>query len=363
VTDSLEVQAVKRMLAEADARGLSDHPATEEVRKMLGAHDLHGPFNAGALAWWQLNKDMPERDWPVGCCIGNDMNSPEHCNCWVPEFDLQQTDPDGTAPTWQDCETQDGMCHDCAYRPNSPERSDVWEEEALLDMTRSRTQVFFCHEGMRRPKVWRHPDGREVPGSPKDYSPPYVGVVPYRADGRPGLVCGGWAALRTKFLKEVEMHPAWLQDLVDMQAAGEVLPGGMVWVDELPDDGRSHGGGYHRQPVFVAGDVEPIEGGGAGARLSILRVDDRPRLRDRTPLLPIATRVAIVAMLRRHPERWARVYDGDIHAATAIATWLRKTLPGHQVDAVKRRLGPTVAVYARYQRCDVVTTESRAEAL
>lgn len=47
---------------------------------------------------------------------------------------------------------------------------------------------------MRRPVRWEHPDGRTIDGSPDDWQPAIINGLPYRADGRPGLLCAGWAA-------------------------------------------------------------------------------------------------------------------------------------------------------------------------
>lgn len=328
VTESLEVQAARRMIADAEILGVGDHPATEKVREMLD----HSAGNGGAMMWWRLNKGLPEAEWPIGCCTGNDMNSPEYCLCWVPVFDLDQADPQ-LAGSWKDCEPQDGMCHDCAYRPNSPERNgNSYDEEVLLDLATSSQQVFFCHAGMRRPKLWRHPDGREVPGDVKDYQPPFVDSIPYRADGRPGLVCGGWSVLREKWKKDVAMHPSWLQDLVDMHAAGEILPGGMVWVDEPPADGRNHANFHQNRKPFKVGAVESP--------------DDQAW--SDVMITPMPTRIDIMKCLRRHPGRWARVYDGGRQGARVLARWYVAHLPGSVIDAVTRRQGPAVAVYARY---------------
>nr|MDT0660822.1 hypothetical protein [Micromonospora sp. DSM 115978] len=62
------------------------------------------------------------------------------------------------------------------------------------------TTPFWCHQGMRRPFRWEHPDGRTVDGSPDDYQPPTLAGVPFRADGSPGLLCAGWAARTSRRL-------------------------------------------------------------------------------------------------------------------------------------------------------------------
>lgn len=118
----------------------------------------------------------------VVCCAGAAMGGARGCTCWEPVYDLQQFPPD----TSIEHETRTVMCGDCAYRPDSPEREG--DPYALLDLP-----SFWCHKGIRRPKEWRHPDGRVRAGDPADYQPPIVGEVPYRADGRPAAQCGGWA--------------------------------------------------------------------------------------------------------------------------------------------------------------------------
>ena len=90
------------------------------------------------------------------------------------------------------------LCADCAFRPNSPERSgddgyensDAGDLDALIGGA-----VFYCHDGMRRRTGRRHPDGRFEPAPPDDYDPPedYAGV-PYKADGTAADLCAGWCA-------------------------------------------------------------------------------------------------------------------------------------------------------------------------
>jgi hypothetical protein len=115
--------------------------------------------------------------------MGSWEEGPRSCTCWEPVYDLKQRHPDVTAEP----KTRTGKCDDCAYRENSPERQA--DPYALVDI-----DVFYCHKGIRRPKEWRHPDGRVRPGDPADYQPPVVNRVPYKANGQPALRCGGWAA-------------------------------------------------------------------------------------------------------------------------------------------------------------------------
>jgi hypothetical protein len=130
------------------------------------------------------------------CCTAAAMRGYEHCTCWEPVYDLTQEPVDkqaaqmfaiGIQPV-----TRQRMCGDCAYRPESPEMIDPGGRDTLDGI--ARRSRFWCHVGMRRPKLWRHPSGVEVPGDPADYAPPIRNGVPYRADGSPGELCAGWAA-------------------------------------------------------------------------------------------------------------------------------------------------------------------------
>ncbi len=153
--------------------------------------------NPGALAW---TREHPDDDQFRGCCEGEMVRGPIGDTCWEPVYDLEQQPlqpigPDGIT-------VRGGMCGDCAYRPGSPERDNPLMEETLMELP-LRGDMFFCHEGMRRPAKWRHPDGREVAGNPADYQPPFDDLRrPYRADGQVGLICAGWAACGRRIQNE-----------------------------------------------------------------------------------------------------------------------------------------------------------------
>lgn len=117
------------------------------------------------------------------CCYAAADRGAAHCSCWRPVYDLEQAEP----RTELSPETRSAMCGDCAYRPGSPELEE--DPYRLMGLAN-----FWCHRGIRRPREWRHPDGRVRPGDPADYQPPIVGDVAYRADGSPAARCGGWAA-------------------------------------------------------------------------------------------------------------------------------------------------------------------------
>lgn len=180
--NSLERRAVQRVIDKALAAGVDVPPS---ITALLGHHG----GNNGALQWTRAH---PDDDVSRGCCWGDVLNGPGGCNCWTPVWNADQADPiPPTCP--EDLQVQRRMCGDCAFRKGSPERAAPFLEEELFDLPRS-GQAFYCHEDMRRPVRWEHPDGRTVEGSPDDWQPPMVSGLPYRLDGRPGLLCAGWAA-------------------------------------------------------------------------------------------------------------------------------------------------------------------------
>lgn len=156
--------------------------------------------------------DFPE----VGdgtCCMGAAVYGPNRCTCWVPVFDLEQADIDqdavralaaGVAPN-----IRERMCPDCAYRPNSPEKSGdgtyVGDADTLEGLA-LRGERFWCHQGVRKPVAWRHPSGAEIPGHDGGYEPPIINNVPYRADGTPAELCAGWDARRRALAAAKEQH-------------------------------------------------------------------------------------------------------------------------------------------------------------
>lgn len=142
------------------------------------------------------DRDEVAPDWSP-CCIGSSFRGPTGCTCWVREYDPPKTDhrlirraaPTRVAPE---------MCHDCAYRPDSPERT---LESRKLDLERiARADgegVFWCHQGgMRRVVAMVHPDGRRYEPEADSYDPPIREGRPYLPDGRPAQICAGFAARR-----------------------------------------------------------------------------------------------------------------------------------------------------------------------
>lgn len=116
------------------------------------------------------------------------------CTCWEEVYDLEQQpqevdgDPRDLATTRKKC------CHDCAYRSDSPEKARG-EAEVLEGYAEGERSEFWCHQGIRRIIGWRHPDGRYVEAPPGCYDPPgrEHGVL-FKADGKVGERCAGWAA-------------------------------------------------------------------------------------------------------------------------------------------------------------------------
>lgn len=182
----LERLGIERLIAQAEAQGV---PVPDEIRALLS--DGHAR-NTGAWLWVQAHPE--DADTVRGCCIGEAVRGAEHCTCWVPVWNGEQAEP-VLPPKAADLAPFATKCGDCAYRRDSPERRDEWMADTLYSLPEQGT-AFYCHEGMRRPVAWRHPDGREIAGSPDDWQPPMVAGIPYRLDGRAGSLCAGWAAIR-----------------------------------------------------------------------------------------------------------------------------------------------------------------------
>lgn len=125
------------------------------------------------------------------CCGDVILDGPSACTCWEPVYSAEQTEPDRTAAP-----VVGPTCGDCAYRPDSPERVGDDRYVPIEDVPAG--EPFWCHRGMRKPVAYRHPAGITVTIDGDFYEPPQrrrgrLGV-PYKADGTPGDLCGGWAA-------------------------------------------------------------------------------------------------------------------------------------------------------------------------
>lgn len=189
----LERRAVQRLLDQARELGVPDNQIPKVIHELAAGT---GPSCGGALGWVRLHPDDQEIR---GCCWGEVVKGPEYCICWVPEYDVDQADP--IMPEPGEIQVRPGgMCAaddngrdgGCAYRPGSTEMQGI-EADKLREMPLD-GEVFFCHEGMRRPTRWRHRDGRVIPAHPADYQPPFVRGLPFRANGRVGYICAGWDA-------------------------------------------------------------------------------------------------------------------------------------------------------------------------
>jgi hypothetical protein len=180
--------AIRRLVDKAIGLGVEISPA-DRAR-------LCGPSTGdiGARIWADLHPDDEDH---IYCCWGayQDLAS---CTCWEPVYDVEQASPDLVVSADQ-VRARRSRCGDCAFNVDSPERADEWAQEHLYAEA-DRGTPFWCHAGqdgspgMRRPVKWVHPDGREVPGDPANWTPPIVNGVPYQRDGTPALLCAGWAA-------------------------------------------------------------------------------------------------------------------------------------------------------------------------
>ncbi|MET7395592.1 hypothetical protein ABZS66_19090 [Dactylosporangium sp. NPDC005572] len=184
---TFELRAVQRIVDQARAAGVT---VPDEVTTIANQLADAGHTSYPARTWAEQHPD--EADWPVGCCIGNDLGGPDRCTCWTPVFELEQQPPQPPERA-EDITVRGSMCGDCAFRKGSPERAEGFLEEALFELA-ALGQAFYCHDGMRRPAYWQHPDGRRIEGSTADWQPPIVSGIPFRADGRPGMLCAGWMA-------------------------------------------------------------------------------------------------------------------------------------------------------------------------
>ena len=148
------------------------------------------------------SRGRPETPTTGMCCLGSAMGGASHCTCWEPEYDAEQAEPEVDGLLFG---CRSSMCHDCAYRPGSPERAgdpDAAGDQELLDELVVSGEPFFCHQGVRQPVCYLHPSGVTAEASPLEYDPPRIGGRIFKADGRPADLCFGWAACRAKLLQE-----------------------------------------------------------------------------------------------------------------------------------------------------------------
>lgn len=142
-----------------------------------------------------IARDLPDAGGGA-CCIGSAACGPERCTCWEIVHDVEQAEPKPGPPA-----VRARRCSDCAFRSDSPENQgdERYVCDAAIEALARPDGVFYCHDGMRRAIGQRHPAGVFVPSEiPDAYAPATNGVAVYRADGRPGLICAGFAAERRR---------------------------------------------------------------------------------------------------------------------------------------------------------------------
>lgn len=139
------------------------------------------------------------------CCMGAIHDGPSACTCWVPVFNAEQQPPDeetahllaaGIKPSVR----PGGMCGNCAYRPDSPEKTgdpNYHGDADQLEAWAANGDRFWCHDGLLTVTEWVHePSGTRIPATTQTYTPPQRDGVPYRTDGNAGYLCAGWDARR-----------------------------------------------------------------------------------------------------------------------------------------------------------------------
>lgn len=151
---------------------------------------------------FSANLDWPDATGGIPCCMGYALDGPGGCTCWEPIFDLEQQPVQEHLPVKE----RGSMCHDCAFRKDSPERTGAdgygADQETLDDLVWSGRQ-FLCHQGSRRVLMYRHPGGMEINAHPADYDPPQCRNTQraFKADGTPQDICAGWSKMRRKAVK------------------------------------------------------------------------------------------------------------------------------------------------------------------
>lgn len=130
------------------------------------------------------------------CCYGAAFTDGEKCTCWTAELEpTPSTDvQEGPMPV------NTARCGDCAYRRDSPERQMRGGDQ----MPFMADGIFLCHIGMPRAVAFTHSCGerRETPPGTRydDYRPIERDGRAWQADGRPAVVCAGWAADHRAYL-------------------------------------------------------------------------------------------------------------------------------------------------------------------
>lgn len=150
-------------------------------------------------------------NWPdatdgIPCCMGYAANGHGGCTCWDPVYDQKTKKHDGSMPGQRTT-----MCHDCAYRKGSPERTGqegYQGSEEDLELAALKGQPFYCHQGTAKTLQYRHPSGMTIEAHPADYDWRIVeraGVrFPLKADGSAQSICAGYLAKRRALAKAKE---------------------------------------------------------------------------------------------------------------------------------------------------------------
>jgi len=127
------------------------------------------------------------------CCMGAAVYGPERCTCWTEELDRERSEHVFAGPV----QIRPTMCHDCAFRHDSPERTGDPRYSGDIERIAASDHTFFCHEGMAKVKAYHH-DQSDVTVLPKGdaYRPHHSGETPLQADGRPAMMCCGYARAR-----------------------------------------------------------------------------------------------------------------------------------------------------------------------
>lgn len=118
------------------------------------------------------------------CCYAAAVYG-DRCDCWRPVIAPHPTQHIEHGPM----PVQPTRCGDCAYRRDSPERQELDGDP----MPYTPGRVFLCHTGMPKVTHWVHPSGFVIETDSDDYKPIMLDVRAWQADGRPAIVCAGWA--------------------------------------------------------------------------------------------------------------------------------------------------------------------------
>lgn len=164
---------------------------------MTGCYPQEGLVHVNMDDDLDLTPEQEQAITDAGCCIGSGVYGPHRCTCWEPVYDI----PEQGDPTPAPAATRDQMCQDCAYRPDSPERTGDPHQKAAAPGELDRIaheSTFWCHTGMRRLVAYEHPIVGRVAPRGVSYDPPSIDAVPYKADGTPADRCAGWAARRVQ---------------------------------------------------------------------------------------------------------------------------------------------------------------------